>query len=99
MDLPESGLSSAVADLTAEVAALHADRARRSLMDLACGVLMGRLSLSPAEAADHLLKLAVSTGLSASDLAADIVNAAAGPEAGRDAGPDPRALPAPEARR
>ncbi|MEW1637076.1 SpoIIE family protein phosphatase [Streptomyces sp. NPDC093801] len=99
MDLPESGLSSAVADLTAEVAALHADRARRSLVDLACGVLMGRLSLSPAEAADHLLRLAVSTGLSAADLAADIVNAAAGPDAGRGAGPDPGALPAPEARR
>ncbi|MFD0374437.1 SpoIIE family protein phosphatase [Streptomyces sp. NPDC127112] len=98
---PESGLSSAVADLTAEVAALHADRARRSLLDLACGVLMAQLSLSPAEATDHLLRLAVSTGLSATDLAADIVNAAGGPEAGREPGPGAaaEAVPAAEARR
>ncbi|MEU8435922.1 SpoIIE family protein phosphatase [Streptomyces sp. NPDC029216] len=101
MTLSESGLSSAVADLTAEVAVLHADRARRSLLDLACGVLVAQLALSPAEAADHLLRLAVSTGLSATDLAADVVNAAAGPDARHDGGPAPApaSVPAAEARR
>ncbi|MFF4370796.1 SpoIIE family protein phosphatase [Streptomyces sp. NPDC001594] len=99
MAQPESGLSSAVADLTAEVAALHADRARRSLLDLACGVLMAQLALSPAEASDHLLRLAVSTGLSATDLAADIVNAAAGSDVERAAGPAADPLPTAEARR
>ncbi|WP_030207758.1 SpoIIE family protein phosphatase [Streptomyces sp. NRRL S-87] len=82
MTVPESGLASAVADLTAEVAALHADRARRRLLHLATGVLVSQLGLPPAEAGDHLLRLAVSTGLSATDLAADIVNAAAGVAAG-----------------
>ncbi|MEV7544256.1 SpoIIE family protein phosphatase [Streptomyces sp. NPDC089915] len=101
MGLSETGLPSAVADLTAEVAALHADRARRSLLDLACGVLMAQLSLSPAEAADHLLRLAVSTGLSAADLAADVVNAAAGPDVAREPVPGqaPGAAPTPETRR
>ncbi|MER6218776.1 MULTISPECIES: SpoIIE family protein phosphatase [unclassified Streptomyces] len=100
MALPESGLSSAVADLTAEVAALHADRARRRLLDLACGALMAQLSLSPGEASDHLLRLAVSTGLSATDLAADILNAAAGPDAGGDPLPGQASgVPTAEARR
>ncbi|RPF44433.1 ANTAR domain-containing protein [Streptomyces sp. Ag109_G2-6] len=101
MAQPESGLASTVADLTAEVAALHADRARRSLLDLACGVLMAQLSVPPAEANDHLLRLAVSTGLSATDLAADIVNAAIGPDAVHGSGPGAAevAVPTAEARR
>ncbi|MEU2391795.1 SpoIIE family protein phosphatase [Streptomyces sp. NPDC007369] len=78
MGVPESGLASAVAELTAELAALRADRARRRLLDLASGVLAAQLGLSPAEAGDHLLRLASSTGLSAVDLAADIVNAVSG---------------------
>ncbi|MFF5449111.1 SpoIIE family protein phosphatase [Streptomyces sp. NPDC012888] len=75
---PDDALAAAVAGLTAEVAALHADRARRTLLDLAAGVLVDQLGLEPAEAADHLRGLAVSTGLGAADLAADIVNAAVG---------------------
>ncbi|MCZ0978545.1 ANTAR domain-containing protein [Streptomyces diastatochromogenes] len=54
------------------------DRARRRLVDLATGVLTVQLGAAPAEAADHLLKLAESTGVDAADLAADIVNAAVG---------------------
>ncbi|MFD9728897.1 SpoIIE family protein phosphatase [Streptomyces sp. NPDC059072] len=73
-----SALAAAVADLTAEIAALHADRARRRLLDLATGALSAQLSIPPDEAADHLVHLAVSTGLGAVDTAADIVNAAAG---------------------
>ncbi|AXE24988.1 phosphatase [Streptomyces globosus] len=78
MSVQRSGLASAVAELTAEVSALHAERGRRRLIDLASGVLAGQLTLSPVEATEHLLRLAASTGLSAVDLAADIVNAAAG---------------------
>ncbi|GGT20938.1 MULTISPECIES: SpoIIE family protein phosphatase [Streptomyces] len=104
MSVPRSGLASAVAELTAEVSALHAERARRRLIDLASGVLAGQLALSPVEATDHLLRLAGSMGLSAVDLAADIVNAAAGTHvsdgpaqtAGRGAH---EAVPAAEARR
>ncbi|MFB6614626.1 SpoIIE family protein phosphatase [Streptomyces sp. NPDC056367] len=73
-----SALAAAVADLTAEITALHADRARRRLLDLATGALSAQLSIPPDEAADHLVHLAVSTGLGAVDTAADIVNAATG---------------------
>ncbi|MGW4690239.1 ANTAR domain-containing protein, partial [Streptomyces sp. NPDC004244] len=91
MGVPESGLASAVVELTAELAALRADRARRRLLDLASGVLAAQLSLSPAEAGDHLLRLAGSSGLSAVDLAADIVNAVSGtPPAG--SGPEAAAM-------
>ncbi|MFK0255082.1 SpoIIE family protein phosphatase [Streptomyces sp. NPDC090445] len=83
MGVPESDLASAVAELTAELAALRADRARRRLLDLASGVLAAQLGLAPAEAGDHLLRLAASSRLSAVDLAADIVNAVSGtPPAG-----------------
>lgn len=74
----DADLAAAVTDLTAEIAALHADRARRRLLDLATGVLSAQLSMPPDEAADHLVRLAVTTGLGAMDTAADIVNAAAG---------------------
>ncbi|MEV8535773.1 SpoIIE family protein phosphatase [Streptomyces sp. NPDC051211] len=76
--MADETLAAAVAGLTAEVAGLHSDRARRKLLDLATGVLVDQLGVTPAVAADHLLDLAVSTGLGAADLAADIVNAAAG---------------------
>ncbi|MCP3820674.1 SpoIIE family protein phosphatase [Streptomyces sp. A3M-1-3] len=74
----EGDLRAAVAELSAEVTALHAERARRHLLDLAAGVLVAQLSVTPFDAADHLIRLAESTGLSAEDFAADIVNAAAG---------------------
>ncbi|MBT2448650.1 SpoIIE family protein phosphatase [Streptomyces sp. ISL-43] len=74
----DNALAEAVTALTAEVGAMQHDRARRRLLDLATGVLTVQLATTPAEAADHLLRLAVSTGLGAVDLAADIVNAAVG---------------------
>ncbi|MEU5806498.1 SpoIIE family protein phosphatase [Streptomyces sp. NPDC047718] len=96
MGVPDSGLASAVAELTAELAALRADRARRRLLDLASGVLAAQLGLSPGEAGDHLLRLAGSSGLSAVDLAADIVNAVSGtPPAG--SGPEAAAMEAAQA--
>ncbi|MGW1023607.1 SpoIIE family protein phosphatase [Streptomyces sp. NPDC002577] len=78
---PDAGreeLVAAVTALTAEVAALRTELARRHLLDLAAGVLVAQLSLSPSDATDHLARLAGSTGLSLHDLAADVVNAAAG---------------------
>lgn len=100
----ENALAEAVAALTAEIGAMQGDRARRRLLDLATGVLTVQLSATPAEAADHLLRLAVSTGLGAADLAADIVNAAVGavvvkvPE-GQDPTESPQASAASQARR
>ncbi|MFF9850637.1 SpoIIE family protein phosphatase [Streptomyces litmocidini] len=64
--------------LAAENRWLRDRLARRHLLDLAAGVLTAQLRLSPCEAADHLSALTQATGLSAEDLAADIVNAAAG---------------------
>ncbi|MFJ7155323.1 SpoIIE family protein phosphatase [Streptomyces sp. NPDC101118] len=78
MSVPESGLAAAVAELTAELAAMRSDRARRRLVDLATGVLVSQLRIPPAEAGDHLTRLAASTGLGVPDMAADIVNGAAG---------------------
>ncbi|MCX4825492.1 ANTAR domain-containing protein [Streptomyces sp. NBC_01142] len=74
----EGDLSAAVTELAAEVAAVRADRASGHLLDLAAGILVAQLSVTPSDAADHLLRLAASTGLSPEDLAADIVNAASG---------------------
>lgn len=74
----EGDLSAAVTELAAEVLAAHADRASRHLLDLAAGILVAQLSVTPSEAADHLLRLATSTGLNPEDIAADIVNAASG---------------------
>jgi serine phosphatase RsbU (regulator of sigma subunit) len=74
----EGDLSAAVTELAAEVSAVHADRASRHLLDLAAGILVVQLSVTPSEAADHLLRLAASTGLNPEDIAADIVNAASG---------------------
>ncbi|MFF0425359.1 PP2C family protein-serine/threonine phosphatase [Streptomyces sp. NPDC004520] len=71
-------LADAVTALTSEIGVMRDDRARRRLLDLATGVLTVQLGAAPAEAAEHLLKLADSTGLDAADLAADIVNAAVG---------------------
>ncbi|MFD7227699.1 SpoIIE family protein phosphatase [Streptomyces sp. NPDC059881] len=71
-------LTAAVAQLTAELAGLRRDLARRHLLDLASGVLVAQRSLTPADAADHLAQLAETTNVSPEGLAADIVNAAAG---------------------
>ncbi|MFE3644440.1 SpoIIE family protein phosphatase [Streptomyces sp. NPDC059169] len=71
-------LATAVAQLTAELSALRSDLARRHLHDLAAGVLVAQLSLTPADAVDHLARLARTMGVSPDDLSADIVNAASG---------------------
>ncbi|GAA2654546.1 SpoIIE family protein phosphatase [Streptomyces spororaveus] len=72
------GLRRAVRALTAEIAELQAERADRHLLDLATGILVAQLSAPPSAAAGHLSRLAASTRVSAPDVAADIVNAAAG---------------------
>ncbi|MFI1714729.1 PP2C family protein-serine/threonine phosphatase [Streptomyces litmocidini] len=64
--------------LAAENRWLRDQLARRHLLDLAAGALTAQLRLPPCEAAEHLSALAQATGLSTEDLAADIVNAAAG---------------------
>ncbi|MEU7551368.1 SpoIIE family protein phosphatase [Streptomyces sp. NPDC044571] len=79
----------AVRALTAEIAELQAECADRHLLDLATGVLVAQLSVPPADAADHLRRLVAQTGLGTRDVAADIVNAAAGTAAA--AGADPAA--------
>ncbi|MFJ6937592.1 SpoIIE family protein phosphatase [Streptomyces sp. NPDC101132] len=100
MSVPESGLAAAVAELTAELAAMRSDRARRRLVDLATGVLVSQLRISPAEAGDHLTRLAASTGLGLDDMAADIVNGAAGSPAAAPGVPPASTEPPPaEARR
>ncbi|WP_143664831.1 ANTAR domain-containing protein, partial [Streptomyces sp. NRRL B-24572] len=66
------------AELAAENRWLRDRIARRHLLDLAAGVLAAQLRLPPSEAAEYLSALAQATGLSPEDLAADIVNAAAG---------------------
>ncbi|MFF5710533.1 GAF and ANTAR domain-containing protein [Streptomyces sp. NPDC012756] len=64
-------------ELAAENRWLRDRSARRHLLDLAAGVLAAQLRLPPSEAAEYLSALAQATGLSAEDLAADIVNGAA----------------------
>ncbi|WP_030690458.1 SpoIIE family protein phosphatase [Streptomyces globisporus] len=65
-------------ELAAENRWLRDQLARRHLLDLAAGVLAAQLRLPPSEATEYLSALARATGLSEEDLAADIVNAAAG---------------------
>lgn len=94
MTMPHSGrtepgpdeLATAVTQLTAELAALRSDLARRHLHDLAAGVLVAQLSLTPADAVDHLARLAQTMGVSPEDLSADIVNAASGTAVGPEKG-------------
>ncbi|MFI1393556.1 SpoIIE family protein phosphatase [Streptomyces sp. NPDC020681] len=94
----QEDLSASVADLSAENAALRAELVRRRLLDLATGVLVTRLEASPAEAAEHLERLAEETGVSAEDLAADIVNGVAGTIAVTPTGA-PHPAPSAETRR
>ncbi|MGW1882586.1 SpoIIE family protein phosphatase [Streptomyces sp. NPDC001970] len=83
MTMPDQGraepapdqLAAAVTQLAAELSALRRDLARRHLLDLASGVLVAQLSLTPSDAADHLTQLAETTGVPEEDLAADILNA------------------------
>ncbi|MFI8826070.1 SpoIIE family protein phosphatase [Streptomyces sp. NPDC053431] len=75
---------------------LRAELARRHLVDLATGVLAAQLGASTADAGEHLTTLAAATGLSPEDLAADVVNAVAGPG---DTVPAPDALAPAPARR
>ncbi|MGW8762683.1 SpoIIE family protein phosphatase [Streptomyces sp. NPDC055815] len=66
------------APLAAENRWLREQLVRRRLLDLAAGALSAQLRLPPSEATEYLDALARATGLSVEDLAADIVNAAAG---------------------
>ncbi|MER5207772.1 SpoIIE family protein phosphatase [Streptomyces sp. NPDC002825] len=81
------------APLAAENRWLRERFARRHLQDLAAGALSAQLRLPPSEAAQYLDALAQATGLSVEDVAADIVNAAAGdtvlPPDGLPADPHP----------
>ncbi|MFF6773478.1 SpoIIE family protein phosphatase [Streptomyces sp. NPDC012637] len=67
------------AGLAAEIRRLRSERASRHLTDLATGVLAAQLGVSTVDAAEHLSALAAATGLSAEDLAADVVNALGAP--------------------
>ncbi|MFE7415371.1 SpoIIE family protein phosphatase [Streptomyces laurentii] len=80
---------SGFAGLAAENRRLRAEIARRRLVDLATGVLAAQLGLSTIEAYDHLTALADATGLSAEDLAADVVNGVADPGDPRVTPPEP----------
>ncbi|MFI8766575.1 SpoIIE family protein phosphatase [Streptomyces sp. NPDC053792] len=84
------------AGLAAENRWLRDRLAHRHLLDLASGVLSAQLRLSPSDAAEYLDALAQATGLSGEDLAADIVNAAAGDGAQAVVPPQSDAAPAPE---
>ncbi|MFI8519462.1 SpoIIE family protein phosphatase [Streptomyces sp. NPDC085481] len=77
---------SGFAGLAAENRRLRAELARRHLTDLATGVLAAQLGLSTVDASEHLQALAAATGLSAQDLAADVLNAVGAPA-------DPLAVP------
>ncbi|MFF2569311.1 PP2C family protein-serine/threonine phosphatase [Streptomyces sp. NPDC058084] len=87
------------AGLVAENRRLRAELARRHLLDLATGVLAAQLGLSTADAGEHLTALAAATGLTAEDLAADVVNAVAGPGDVLPAPDAPSPLPARRLRR
>ncbi|MEV5971718.1 SpoIIE family protein phosphatase [Streptomyces sp. NPDC051921] len=67
------------AGLVAENRRLRGELARRHLLDLATGALAAQLGVSTADAGEHLTALAAATGLAPEDLAADVVNAVAGP--------------------
>ncbi|MET3984623.1 SpoIIE family protein phosphatase [Streptomyces sp. PvR034] len=70
-------LVATVERLREEVRAAHAAADGRALIELAKGVLIGRLHCTPAAAARQLDELCRQSGLSPLELAADIVNQAA----------------------
>ncbi|MFD3531377.1 SpoIIE family protein phosphatase [Streptomyces sp. NPDC058664] len=70
-------LAATVERLREEVRAAHAAAEGRALIELAKGVMIERLGCGPVQAARQLNELAQQAGLSALELAADIVNQAA----------------------
>ncbi|MET9962203.1 SpoIIE family protein phosphatase [Streptomyces sp. NPDC006326] len=74
---PLGRLVATVERLRREVREAHAAADGRALVELAKGILMGRLNCTPAAAAHQLDELCRDSGLSALELAADIVNQAA----------------------
>ncbi|MFI6416176.1 PP2C family protein-serine/threonine phosphatase [Streptomyces sp. NPDC050842] len=78
--LPDALVDPALVGLVAENRWLRTRIAHRHLLDLAAGVIAAEMRLSTSDAAEHLTVLAQATGLSVADLAADIVNAVAGPD-------------------
>lgn len=77
---PASGLgrlAATVARLREEVLRAHAAADGRALLEMAKGVLVERLRLSPVQAARQLDELAEAAGVPPLELAADIVNQAA----------------------
>lgn len=78
--LPDASVDPALVGLVAENRWLRTRIAHRHLLDLAAGVIAAEMRLSTSDAAEHLTALAQATGLSVADLAADIVNAVAGPD-------------------
>ncbi|MEU9037041.1 SpoIIE family protein phosphatase [Streptomyces sp. NPDC048352] len=74
---PLGRLVATVERLRREVREAHAAADGRALVELAKGILMGRLDCTPAAAARQLDELCRETGLSPLELAADIVNQAA----------------------
>ncbi|MDK9497169.1 SpoIIE family protein phosphatase [Streptomyces katrae] len=74
---PLGRLVATVERLRREVREAHAAADGRALVELAKGILMGRLNCTPAAAARQLDELCRDAGLSPLELAADIVNQAA----------------------
>ncbi|MFF5703816.1 SpoIIE family protein phosphatase [Streptomyces sp. NPDC012794] len=74
---PLGRLVATVERLRREVREAHAAADGRALVELAKGILMGRLDCTPAAAAHQLEELCREAGLSPLELAADIVNQAA----------------------
>ncbi|MGK5641718.1 SpoIIE family protein phosphatase [Streptomyces sp. URMC 126] len=70
-------LAATVARLREEVLRAHAEADGRALLEMAKGVLVERLRLSPVQAARQLVELAGAAGVPPLELAADIVNQAA----------------------
>ncbi|WP_436777386.1 SpoIIE family protein phosphatase [Yinghuangia sp. YIM S09857] len=97
-------LAAAVERLHGEVKAVRADADRRSVVDLAKGILVAQLGCDPAEADHQLSVLAERAGASRYAFAADIVDRVAGPlmvRGGTDDGAtegEVGALPADEAK-
>ncbi|MFI9274070.1 SpoIIE family protein phosphatase [Kitasatospora sp. NPDC052896] len=67
-------LALTVERLRAELARAHADTAGRSLIEMAAGVLIGRLHCGPTEAAAQLTALAEQARVPVLEFAADLVN-------------------------
>ncbi|QFY12121.1 SpoIIE family protein phosphatase [Nonomuraea phyllanthi] len=71
-------LAATVERLSAEIRTLGQDTELRALVELAKGVLVERLNCGPAEASRQLQRLAAESHVALPELAADIVNQAAG---------------------